>query len=445
MIFSGERAATSSISMPPASDAMTTWVARARSRVIERYSSRSTAEASSTSTDRTSMPSGGVWGVLSRIPRICRAARSAASGSSASLMPPALPRPPACTCAFTTTRPPSRTATAFASAGVLATSPLGTGTPNSRNSALAWYSWTFTVAGAVRPSRGGLALSSELPQQPDDGIEFVSHPLLERDDPVVGDVDVLRADLGTALRDIAQSDARVPLGELRPILGVERVHVEARDVDEEARHGEDPLLLLVVADDVAHVLTQEALDALVELLDAIDVLLHHPVGAVGLRRPEAQRRHLLGLLVVEGHVGHEVADQREGPDRRHRDGLAGLEQVHAGHAHQAGLAVHLGAARPALAGLAVPPASEVLGLGRLDPVDHVEDDHAFFGLDAVILEGAAPGVTAKHAHRDGRHHFLSWKSAFSSVGITGSGSRVSASAPCFWRMTTLTLPQVSSV
>ena len=54
------------------------------------------------------MPSGGVCGVFSIMPRIWLAAASAAAGSSASLTPPALPRPPAWTCAFTTTRPPRR-------------------------------------------------------------------------------------------------------------------------------------------------------------------------------------------------------------------------------------------------------------------------------------------------------------------------------------------------
>src|SRR5882724_7560479 len=246
-IRSGVRAATSSMSMPPAWEAMTTWVARARSSVIERYSSRSTAEASSTSTERTRMPSGGVWGVLSFMPRIWRAARSAPSASSASLMPPALPRPPACTCALTTTRLPSRVATARASAGVVATSPVGTGTPNSRSRALAWYSWIFTDA------RSGL-LAPELPQEPQDGVERVGRPLLERDDPVVGDLDVLGTDLGAALGDVAEPDPRVLLDEGRAVAGVQRMHVEARDLDEEARSGEDALLVLVVADHVADVL-----------------------------------------------------------------------------------------------------------------------------------------------------------------------------------------------
>src|SRR2546425_235372 len=215
------------------------------------------AEASSTSTLRTLMPSGGVGGVLSIMPRIWPAACSAAAGSSASLMPPALPRPPACTCALTTTLPPSRCAISRAWAGVSATSPFGTATPNSRSSALAWYSWTFIrersqdqrhrlelapdriareaerpegqraqvprvadakswsrrarparVPGERQSSRGLLLLGAELTQQPHDGIEeLVGHPLLERDDRVVGDVDVLRADLGAALGDVAQPDA----------------------------------------------------------------------------------------------------------------------------------------------------------------------------------------------------------------------------------------------
>ena len=98
------------------------------------------------------MPSGGVCGVLSIMPRIWRAAASAPAGSSASLTPPALPRPPACTCALTTTRPPSRAAIALACSGESATSPLGTGTPNSRRMALPWYSWIF-IAGFGSRSR----------------------------------------------------------------------------------------------------------------------------------------------------------------------------------------------------------------------------------------------------------------------------------------------------
>jgi len=51
---------------------------------------------------------------------------------------PALPRPPACTCAFTTAiEPPSantRSAACAASSTVVATPPVGTGTPASASS-----------------------------------------------------------------------------------------------------------------------------------------------------------------------------------------------------------------------------------------------------------------------------------------------------------------------
>jgi hypothetical protein len=80
----------------------------------------------------------GFWGETSRLPRMLSAAWAASSGVLASLMPPALPRPPISTCALTTTGVPSRSATAFASAGVRTTSPCGVGTPNSRRICFAW-------------------------------------------------------------------------------------------------------------------------------------------------------------------------------------------------------------------------------------------------------------------------------------------------------------------
>src|SRR5690242_3481349 len=380
------------------------------------------------------MPSGGVCGVLSIMPRICLAAASAPTGSSASFTPPALPRPPACTWALTTTRPPRRSAIAWAWAGVSVTSPPGTGTPNSLRMALPWYSWIF-----LRSGRRFL-VAAELPDDPDDRVEAVGHPLLQRDDAVVGDVDVLGADLGAALGDVAESDAGLLADELAPVAGIERMHLEPRDLDEKPGAGELLLVLLVVADDVADVLAQEALDALVELLPAIDIFLHHSVLAVRVRRLEPQRRDLLGLLVVVGDVGDEVTDQGKGPDGRDRDRLVLLEDVHPGHAHEPGLAVDLRAARAALAGLAVPAAREVVGLGGLDPVNEVEHHHALAGLDPVFLEAPALGTAPEHPHRERGHHFLSWKRARSSGGIWGRGSRRSSIDPLRSRSTRLTEP-----
>src|SRR5947208_2345375 len=368
------------------------------------------------------MPSARVCGVLSIMPSICPAACSAAVGLSASLMPPALPRPPACTCALTTTVPPSRCAISRACAGVSATSPLGTATPNSRSSTLAWYSWIFT-RDRSQDQRHRLELAA-------DGIERQA----ER----------LEGQSAEQCRVALFSDGRV-LDVGRAVHRVQRVHVEAGQLDEEARPRERALVLLVIADDVTDVLAQEALDALVELLDAIDVLLHHPVRAVGLRWLDAQRRHLPGLDVVVGDVGDEVADGRKAADRRHRDRLALLEEIHPRHAQEARLPVDLGAARAALAGLAVPAHREVGGLRGLDAVDDVEHHHARARLDLVFLEVAPTGVAPEHAHRDGRHHLRSWNSALSSAGISGSGSRLTWTRPSLSRKTTLTLPQVSSV
>src|SRR5487761_259598 len=83
------------------------------------------------------------WPLMSR-PRICSAAACASSGPLASLTPPALPRPPVFTCAFTTTggapAAASSAAISRAPAASEATRPGMTGTPCSANSSLAWYS-----------------------------------------------------------------------------------------------------------------------------------------------------------------------------------------------------------------------------------------------------------------------------------------------------------------
>ena len=74
---------------------------------------------SSTYTRLTSVPSAPVCGVTRRWPIRASAAAATASTDRATLMPPALPRPPACTCAFTAqTPPPSVSAAARASAAV---------------------------------------------------------------------------------------------------------------------------------------------------------------------------------------------------------------------------------------------------------------------------------------------------------------------------------------
>src|SRR3954470_4941780 len=112
----------------------------------------------------------------------------------------------------------------------------------------------------------------------------VHHAFLQRDDAVVGEVDALGADLAAALGDVAVAEPEILLRRVLAVDDVERVHVQLGQPDQEARTGERGLVLLVVTDDVAGVLAEVALDALAELLRALDVDLLHPVVAVGVAR-----------------------------------------------------------------------------------------------------------------------------------------------------------------
>src|SRR2546422_10243974 len=84
------------------------------------------------------------------MPMMCAAAFRASSAVFASLMPPALPRPPTGTCALTATGPSLENA-ATASSGVRATMPGGIGMPSEASASLAWYSRSFKCLG-----RGGV-------------------------------------------------------------------------------------------------------------------------------------------------------------------------------------------------------------------------------------------------------------------------------------------------
>ena len=117
-IISGVSAATSSISIPPAAEAIITGHFAIRSLVIPRYISVSISTASSINTFRTGRPD-------ISIPRIFSAHIPAATLSSAIFTPPALPRPPTRTCALTTTLPPISAAISTASTAVDATFPFG--------------------------------------------------------------------------------------------------------------------------------------------------------------------------------------------------------------------------------------------------------------------------------------------------------------------------------
>ena len=64
---------------------------------------------------------------------------------------------------------------------------------------------------------------------------------------------------------------------------------------------------------------------------------------------------------------------------------------------------------------------EVVGLRRLDLVDHVEHDHALVHLRGVIHELAAAVFVAAPDSESDRFHFISSMTCFNSAGMVGNG------------------------
>ncbi len=226
------------------------------------------------------------------------------------------------------------------------------------------------------------------------------------------------------------------------------MHLELGEAGEEPRPREGCLVLLVVADDVADVLAEEALDALAELLASVDVDLRHAVDAVRPLRTGSERRDAPRHGVVVRHVGDEVAHHGKGAHRRDRHGLVRRQRRHPGHAHEPGPTVHLRAAGAALAGLAVPAHSEIRRELGLHTVHDVENDLALLGGERVVLECAAVRVAPPNAQRHlrgaglegSRHQWSSSKSAFSAVGISGSGSALTVTSPSCSEVVMLSAP-----
>src|SRR6266568_8045862 len=241
------------------------------------------------------------------------------------------------------------------------------------------------------------------------------------------------------------------------------MHLERGEAHEEPRAGEALLVLLVVADDVADILAQEALDALVEFLHALDVFLVHAPLAVGIPGLRLERRDCLRLLIVERDVGDYVLYHGERLHRRDGDVLVRRELVHARQTHELRVTVHFGAARTAFPRLAVPAHREVGRLLRLNAVHDIEHHHALVGLDLVGHEVAARSVAAPDPDLNVGHQsspaatavlapvaaspvgLSSPRRALSSAGTFGIGSVVMLSLPSRFRVTTFFVPQSASV
>src|SRR5580704_7387983 len=99
-------------------------------------------------------------------------------------------------------------------------------------------------------------------------VELVDDTLLQRNDGIVGNVNIFGADFGATLRDVAEADAEVVLEQAGAIERIQRMKLEAGDTDEKARTAEFGFGV-VLTKDVADVLAKKTLDTFAEFLHAV--------------------------------------------------------------------------------------------------------------------------------------------------------------------------------
>src|SRR5258708_29627540 len=198
-------------------------------------------------------------------------------------------------------------------------SPTGRWARIRRTSAAAAWEWVrrrglLSNGRFVLRGRGFLS-AEDLHEVADWIVELVDAPLLERNDRIVRDRNMLRTDLGAAFRDVAVADS-VRLLQLRyAIRRIQRMHLQGCRIDQIPRSYK-LLVLVMVAEDVTDVLTQEALDALPKFLHPVDVgLLDTPRAVRRVRRSRRKPGDLFFDAIVPRYIGHQIAHMGKGPHR----------------------------------------------------------------------------------------------------------------------------------
>ena len=142
-------------------------------------------------------------------------------------------------------------------------------------------------------------------------VESVHHPLLQGNDRIVGNLNALRTNFRAALRNIAVTDALRVSQFINPVFSVEWVHIERGHVNQKAR-SDKLLVFLMIAQDMANVLTQEALDAFPEFLDAIDVYLRHSPGSIGrIGRSRFELPDFFLYPEIPGNIRDQILENRK--------------------------------------------------------------------------------------------------------------------------------------
>jgi hypothetical protein len=246
-------------------------------------------------------------------------------------------------------------------------------------------------------------LAADLPEQHGQWIvKLVHHALFERDDGVVGDANLLGADLGATLGDVAKAKAELILEKARAVAAIEGMHFEAGDSNEEARAGE-LLLLVVFAKDMTDILAEKAFDALTKLLDAVHIQLgdfpFHSLAGF-------ERRDFAVDTIVPGNVGDKVFDAGKGFHGEDGDGPVLREIIHTRLAGQAGAAVDFRGAGAALSCLAVPADGEIGSEVPLNVVERVEDNHAGSDGHAILDHFSIVRIAAENTQGCFGHRYL---------------------------------------
>jgi hypothetical protein len=246
----------------------------------------------------------------------------------------------------------------------------------------------------AKHSLKAVLLPADLPEQHGQRIvKLVHHALFERDDGVVGDANLLGADLGATFGDVAKTEAKLVLEKAGAVAAVEGMHFESGDSNEEARAGE-LLFLVVLAKDVAHVLAEKAFDALSKLLHAVHIELRNSPFDAGAR---SESRDFPVDTIVPGNVGDKVFDARKGFHGEDGDGLVLRKIVHARLTGQARTAVDFRGAGAALPCFAIPADGEVRSEVPLNVMERIKDNHAGRDGNAIVNGLSAIRIAAKNA------------------------------------------------
>lgn len=183
----------------------------------------------------------------------------------------------------------------------------------------------------------------DCPQKPHQRIiELVGYTFLQRNDSIVGDGDVLWANCGTTLGDIAITYTVFLLEICAAVFHIEGVHFQRCRVDHVPGPGKF-LVQVVLTQYMADILTQETLDTFPELLYPVYVTLHHPPGAIrGVWPAWFEFPDPLLHPVINRDIRYEITYNGEGLHRLNSHGLSLGHITHPRHAHKPRVPIDLG-------------------------------------------------------------------------------------------------------